>query len=117
MSANPEAFPGERQRLITERLAVQGRVIAAELATEFNVSEHSIRRDLGVLASAGLCKRVYGGPSDASEIAPPYTRLHRPADARTPRSRRMECSDTLNSVASSAAITRPCMARRSVIKR
>ncbi|WP_397452569.1 DeoR/GlpR family DNA-binding transcription regulator [Pseudomonas sp. NA-150] len=56
-----EAFPGERQKLITLRLAQHGRVLAAELATEFNVSEHSIRRDLGVLADAGLCKRVYGG--------------------------------------------------------
>jgi DeoR/GlpR family transcriptional regulator of sugar metabolism len=61
MSANPEAFPGERQRLIRERLLAHGRVIAADLAAEFNVSEHSIRRDLGALAAAGLCKRVYGG--------------------------------------------------------
>lgn len=61
MTSTHEAFPGERQQLISERLALYGRVIAADLANEFNVSEHSIRRDLGALAAAGLCKRVYGG--------------------------------------------------------
>jgi len=61
MSYSLEAFPGERQRLIQERLGLYGRVIASDLATEFGVSEHSIRRDLSALAAAGLCKRVYGG--------------------------------------------------------
>lgn len=61
MTSTHEAFPGERQQLISERLARYGRVIAADLASEFNVSEHSIRRDLGALAAAGVCKRVYGG--------------------------------------------------------
>ncbi|ROM72578.1 decarboxylase [Pseudomonas brassicacearum] len=61
MTSPHEAFPGERQQLIRQRLAQYGRVIAADLASEFNVSEHSIRRDLGALAAAGLCKRVYGG--------------------------------------------------------
>lgn len=61
MTSPHEAFPGERQQLIRRRLAQYGRVIAADLASELNVSEHSIRRDLGALAAAGLCKRVYGG--------------------------------------------------------
>lgn len=62
-----ELFPKERQKVIAERLAVYGRVSANELASEFNVSEHSIRRDLAALAEAGLCKRVYGG---AIKVAP-----------------------------------------------
>jgi DeoR/GlpR family transcriptional regulator of sugar metabolism len=61
MTSPHEAFPGERQQLISERLARYGRVIAADLASELNVSEHSIRRDLGALAAVGVCKRVYGG--------------------------------------------------------
>lgn len=84
MSANAEAFPGERQRLITERLAVHGRVIAAELAEEFNVSEHSIRRDLGALASAGLCKRVYGGAISLASDGPITARIeHEPNRKRS----------------------------------
>jgi DeoR/GlpR family transcriptional regulator of sugar metabolism len=83
MSANPEVFPGERQRLIIERLAVHGRVIAAELAAQFNVSEHSIRRDLGTLAAAGLCKRVYGGAISLASDGPLTVRIeHEPGRKR-----------------------------------
>ena len=52
---------GERQALIRDRLDLSGRVIAAELAQELGVSEDTIRRDLREMASAGLCRRVYGG--------------------------------------------------------
>ncbi len=55
------AFPEERQQRIRARLAERGRVLAVELAEEFGVSEHTIRRDLGDLVAAGVCKRVYGG--------------------------------------------------------
>jgi DeoR/GlpR family transcriptional regulator of sugar metabolism len=54
-------LPRERQERIVDRLRQHGRVIAAELAVEFRVSEDSIRRDLRELAARGLCKRVYGG--------------------------------------------------------
>jgi len=56
-----EYLPGERQRLILERLQQQGRVVAQELAQQFATSEDTIRRDLRELAAAGLCLRVYGG--------------------------------------------------------
>lgn len=56
-----ELLLGERQTLIQERLSLHGRVIAAELAEELGVSEDTIRRDLREMASAGLCRRVYGG--------------------------------------------------------
>lgn len=55
------ALPEERQQRILERLRAEGRVVAAELAQAFEVSEDSIRRDLRELAALGLCKRVYGG--------------------------------------------------------
>ncbi|HET7505691.1 MAG TPA: DeoR/GlpR family DNA-binding transcription regulator [Kofleriaceae bacterium] len=55
------ALPRERQERILERLHQHGRVIAADLAVEFRVSEDSIRRDLRELAARGVCKRVYGG--------------------------------------------------------
>lgn len=54
-------LPSERQDRILERLRQHGRVIAADLAVEFRVSEDSIRRDLRELAAQKLCKRVYGG--------------------------------------------------------
>lgn len=51
----------ERQHLILNRLRAEGRVIAAALAEELAISEDTIRRDLREMATAGLCKRVYGG--------------------------------------------------------
>ncbi|MGF6770366.1 DeoR/GlpR family transcriptional regulator of sugar metabolism [Paraburkholderia sp. GAS199] len=54
-------LPDERERLILERLRSQGRVLASELAAEFQTSEHTIRRHLRELADQGHCKRVYGG--------------------------------------------------------
>ncbi len=64
------ALPRERQERIWERLRLQSRVIAADLAVEFRVSEDSIRRDLRELAARGLCKRVYGGALLMTHAAP-----------------------------------------------
>jgi DeoR/GlpR family transcriptional regulator of sugar metabolism len=54
-------MPAERLHLIRDRLARNGRVVAAELADELHISEDSIRRDLRDLAAQGVCQRVYGG--------------------------------------------------------
>jgi DeoR/GlpR family transcriptional regulator of sugar metabolism len=54
-------LPDERERLILARLHAEGRVLASELATQLQTSEHTVRRHLRDLASAGHCKRVYGG--------------------------------------------------------
>lgn len=56
-----EALPQERQQLILDQLQQHGRVLATELAERFGISEDSIRRDLRDMATAGLCRRVYGG--------------------------------------------------------
>lgn len=57
----------ERQDIILGRLKASGRVLAADLASEFKISEDTIRRDLRDLAARGLCERVYGG---ALPVAP-----------------------------------------------
>ena len=54
-------LPDERQQIILQRLAEDGRVLAAELARDFGTSEDTIRRDLRELAGTGQCRRVYGG--------------------------------------------------------
>ncbi len=51
----------ERKSAISAKLRAHGRVLAAELAIEFGVSEDTVRRDLREMAAAGLCERVYGG--------------------------------------------------------
>jgi DeoR/GlpR family transcriptional regulator of sugar metabolism len=64
------ALPRERQERILERLRRHGRVVAADLAVEFRVSEDSIRRDLRELAARDLCKRVYGGALLTTAVVP-----------------------------------------------
>lgn len=68
-----DALPEERQREILRRLKSDRRVVAAELATAFAVSEDSIRRDLRELAARGLCRRVYGGALLVGPDLPPVS--------------------------------------------
>ena len=76
------ALPEERQQRIRARLAERGRVLAVELAAEFGVSDHTIRRDLGDLVAAGVCKRVYGG---AIAISPAHTDIAQRSTENTDR--------------------------------
>src|SRR6478735_8994127 len=66
----------ERQSAISRKLQTHGRVLAAELAAEFGVSEDTVRRDLREMAAAGLCERVYGG---ALPVSPAGGSLNRRA--------------------------------------
>jgi len=51
----------ERRRNILERLSASGKVIVAELAKDFGVTEETIRRDLEKLDREGLVSKTYGG--------------------------------------------------------
>jgi DeoR/GlpR family transcriptional regulator of sugar metabolism len=62
----------ERHKRILELLARDRRVAASALASEFGVSEDTIRRDLRELAEAGLLRRVYGGAVPRTPAAPTY---------------------------------------------
>ncbi|MEV4807826.1 DeoR/GlpR family DNA-binding transcription regulator [Nonomuraea sp. NPDC049421] len=62
----------QRRELLLERLRLNGRIIAKDLAAELGISEDSIRRDLRDLAAAGLCQRVYGGALPASPAIADY---------------------------------------------
>lgn len=62
----------QRKALLLERLRVDGRLIAKDVALELGLSEDSIRRDLRELAAAGLCQRVYGGALPASPAIADY---------------------------------------------
>jgi DeoR/GlpR family transcriptional regulator of sugar metabolism len=52
---------GERLDRIRGQLRAKGKVLATELALQFDVSEDTIRRDLRELAKLGECRKVYGG--------------------------------------------------------
>lgn len=60
----------DRRRTLLERVRAEGHVDAAALARDLGVDGSTIRRDLAVLASAGLVRRTRGGvvPSDPADI-------------------------------------------------
>src|ERR1700731_1840741 len=79
----------ERRALILEQLRARGRVLAADLTTEFAVSADTIRRDLRDLDESGLLRRVHGGAlpryGDAAAFA---VRARRAPEAKASIARR-----------------------------
>lgn len=51
----------ERRREILSRLGSEGKVIVAELARDFSVTEETVRRDLERLDKEGLASKTHGG--------------------------------------------------------
>lgn len=74
--------PAARRDAIAARLAAGQPVTASVLASEYRVSEDSIRRDLRALAAIGLCNRVYGGALPVSPASAPIWERRREDDAR-----------------------------------
>jgi DeoR/GlpR family transcriptional regulator of sugar metabolism len=64
----------DRQRVIVEQLRATTQVTVAELADATGASEMTLRRDLDVLASHGVLRRVHGGaiPASPSGVEPPF---------------------------------------------
>lgn len=56
----------ERRNIILEKLNIDGKVIVATLAMEFNVTEETIRRDIEKLEKEGLATKTYGGAISTS---------------------------------------------------
>jgi DeoR/GlpR family transcriptional regulator of sugar metabolism len=56
----------QRQAAILDRVRAAGGVRVTDLATEFSVSDMTIRRDLEALADRGLLAKVHGGATTVS---------------------------------------------------
>ena len=54
-------YAEERRRQIASQTAVEGRVNVTELASKFDVTAETIRRDLAALDNDGVVQRVHGG--------------------------------------------------------
>ena len=64
MTAPPNegpVFADERQARIAELVMTRGRARIGELASQFGVTEPTIRKDLSALQQRGMLKRTYGG--------------------------------------------------------
>ncbi|HEI8865125.1 DeoR/GlpR family DNA-binding transcription regulator [Serratia sp. AKBS12] len=62
----------QRKKLILEKLAQEGQVLAKQLSEMFGLSEDTIRRDLRELDSEGLLQRVHGGALPVSSAIAPF---------------------------------------------
>ena len=62
----------ERKSLILDRLRIDGRLVAKSFATEMNLSEDTIRRDLREMAADGLLARVHGGALPVQPALPDF---------------------------------------------
>jgi len=76
-----QLLASERKDLLLDRLRVDGRLVAKDMAAELDTSEDTIRRDLRELAAAGLCQRVYGGAVPVAPAAATYARRREIATA------------------------------------
>ncbi|MEV4100280.1 substrate-binding domain-containing protein [Nonomuraea sp. NPDC049649] len=61
MSGSPAPLPDERRAQVVELLRQRGVVRVTDLAEELDVSAITIRRDIALLASQGVIRRVRGG--------------------------------------------------------
>ncbi|MGW0160362.1 DeoR/GlpR family DNA-binding transcription regulator [Mycobacterium sp. NPDC003323] len=61
-------YAEERQHAIAALVIQQGRASVAELATAYDVTTETVRRDLAVLHKAGLVRRVHGGAVPARAL-------------------------------------------------
>lgn len=74
--SGPTLFQSERQRQIATETLQAGRVEVAELATRYNVTTETIRRDLSDLQQLKVVRRVHGGavPWETSGFEPLLSR-------------------------------------------
>jgi len=67
----------QRRRLILDKLANEGQIVAKTLSQSLGLSEDTIRRDLRELAQEGLLQRVHGGALPASPAVANFARRQR----------------------------------------
>src|SRR3954451_7939129 len=61
-------YAEERHQAIAELVASRGRVAVTELATHFDVTTETVRRDLSQLERLKLLRRVHGGAVSARSM-------------------------------------------------
>src|ERR1700751_3094002 len=59
--STPPIFAAERQEKIAAFVATRGKIRLDELASVFEVSQPTLRKDLSILEQQGLVKRTHGG--------------------------------------------------------
>ena len=65
----------ERKQYIKDLLQKEKKVIVSDLATHFDVTEETVRRDLLKLENEGVARKIYGGAvlAESSDVDLPYS--------------------------------------------
>ncbi|MDT9593837.1 DeoR/GlpR family DNA-binding transcription regulator [Nocardioides zeae] len=61
-------YAEERRSAMAQRISAQGRISVAALATDFDVTTETVRRDLSTLERQGVVRRVHGGAVPAATL-------------------------------------------------
>jgi DeoR family transcriptional regulator, fructose operon transcriptional repressor len=61
-------YSPQRQQAIVQTLRTSGRVAAADIARELNVTNETVRKDIIALERQGLLRRVHGGAVPVGEL-------------------------------------------------
>lgn len=61
-------YAEERQQAMAHAVAARGRMSVTDLASEYDVTTETVRRDLSTLESLGLVRRVHGGAVPATAL-------------------------------------------------
>ncbi|MCC6579856.1 MAG: DeoR/GlpR transcriptional regulator [Phycisphaeraceae bacterium] len=77
VSLHPDASPDSRRELIVDTVNRQGECSVEHLASIFDVSGMTIRRDLASLSSTGRIVRTHGGAAPASRVSFEFRFLER----------------------------------------
>lgn len=67
--ASSDLMTSERQEKIAQLVEKQGRLTVAQICNLFDVSEATVRRDLALLASQNLIRRIHGGAVKRQAVA------------------------------------------------
>lgn len=73
LSMQTPTSPDERRSFVLKSLRENGRLTTADLASRFDISEDSARRDFRELAAEGLIQRVHGAALPVSSASQPFT--------------------------------------------
>ena len=65
----------ERKQYIKDLLQKEKKVVVSDLATQFDVTEETVRRDLIKLENEGVARKIYGGAvlAESSDVDLPYS--------------------------------------------
>ena len=69
-------YAEERHQAIAELVASRGRMAVTELASHFDVTTETVRRDLSQLEKLKLLRRVHGGAVSTRSVTMLEARLH-----------------------------------------